>query len=388
MLAEGLQRSSLLASNPGCSGILVGDLVDAREMVQADDLRKSPSNIGRNKMARLGIPLAAAVIGVGLLATPSYAETTVLNFNIFGPPRAVTRGIEAMAEYFKKESNGTVEVKIVYGAALGPERQAPESIKSGGYEGGLMCAGYYPNKFPLLTVMELPFLPPRDIVDNAKVNHAVLTHPLIVKEMAERWNIKYFGPTFLPAFEFMGNKRITSVDDMKGVKMRIAGLNAKALQAFGAVPTMVTAPEGYQALERGLVDSFGFPYSYTFGAYKLYEVSKYVTEGMAMSGFLCFQGVSLSAWDKLPENIKAKLPQAQEVATKALLKAYKEADAKWIPIFHKKLEVTKFPPAERAKLISASSAIWESWVKEQEAAGHPGREMLNFVKSEVAKYTN
>ena len=69
-----------------------------------------------------------------------------------------------------------------------------------------------------------------------------LSHPLIAKEMAERWNIKYFGPTFLPAYEFMGNKRIASVSDMKGVKMRISGLNAQALQKFGAVPTLVTTP--------------------------------------------------------------------------------------------------------------------------------------------------
>jgi TRAP-type C4-dicarboxylate transport system substrate-binding protein len=320
------------------------------------------------------------------VATPASAEKIVWNHNVFGPPRAVTKGIEAFAEFYKKESNGDLEIKIAYGAALGPEKQTPESIKSGGYESGQMCAGYYPNKFPLLSVMELPFLAPRDIVANAKVNNAVFDHPLIVKEMAERWNIKYLSPTFLPPYEFMGNKRIASVDDMKGVKMRISGLNAQALQAFGAVPTMVTAPEGYQALERGTIDSFGFPYSYTFGAYKMYEVAKYVTEGMAMSGFMCFQGVSLTAWNKLPDNLKAKLPQAQDLASDALFKAYAEADKKWIPIFKEKLEVTPFPPAERAKLAAGANVIWEKWVKDQEAAGRPGREILNFVKAEVAKY--
>ncbi|HEY7085836.1 MAG TPA: TRAP transporter substrate-binding protein DctP [Hyphomicrobiaceae bacterium] len=316
---------------------------------------------------------------------PASAQTIVWNHNVFGPPRAVTKGIETMAEFFKKESKGTLEIKIAYGASLGPEKQIPEGIKSGGYEGGQMCAGYYPNKFPLLTVMELPFLAPRDIEKNAKVNQAVLSHPLIVKEMAERWNIKYFGPTPLPAYEFMGNKRIASVDDMKGVKMRISGLNAQALQKFGAVPTLVTAPEAYQALERGTIDSFGLPYAYTFGAYKLYEVSKYVTEGIAMSGFICFQGVSLLAWDKLPDSLKAKLPEAQKLADAALFKAYKEDDEKWIPIFKKKLEVTPFPPAERAKLEASSNEIWEKWVKEQEAAGRPGRQMLDFVKAEIAK---
>ena len=342
----------------------------------------------RARLSFVARAMAAACLAATAMgdATPAFAQTVVSNHNIFGPPREVTAGIEAIAEFYKKESNGAFEIKIAYGSALGPERQAPESIKTRGYEGAQMCAGYYPNKFPLLSAMELPFLAPRRTEDSAKVDHAFLNHPLIVKEMADRWNIKYLGPTFLPAYEFMGNKRIATVNDMKGVKMRISGLNAKALQAFGAVPTMVTAPESYTALERGTIDSFGFPYAYTFGAYKLYEVSKYVTEGMAMSGFTCFQGVSLDAWNKLPAALKAKLPQAQQLATVALLKAYKSEDEKWIPIFKQRLEVTPFPPEERAKLAAGANEIWEAWVKEQEAAGRPGREILNFIKSEVAKY--
>jgi len=329
---------------------------------------------------------AIALFAAGGVSTPALAQTIVWNHNIFGPPRALTRGMEAMVEHYKKVSAGKFEIKVSYGAALGPEKQTPEAIKSGGYEGGQICVGYYPNKLPLLSVMELPFLVPSHIADHAKVYMAVINHPLIVKEMADRWNMKYFGPVFLPPYEFMGNKRIASVADMKGVKMRISGLNAKALQVFGAVPTMVTAPEGYTALERGTIDSFGFPYTYAFGAYKLYEVSKFVTDGMAMSGFMCFQAVSLSAWNKLPDNLKAALPEAQKLADAALFKAYKAADDKWLPIFKERVEIVPFPPEERAKLAAGANEIWEAWVKEQEAAGRPGRRILDFVKAEVAKY--
>jgi TRAP-type C4-dicarboxylate transport system substrate-binding protein len=332
---------------------------------------------------------AAATIAAAslvLIAVPASAQKIVWNHNVFGPPRAVTVGIETIRDMLQAASHGNFELKIAYGAALGPEKETPEAIKSGGYEGGMMCAGYYPNKFPLLSVMELPFLTPADTAIHAKVYEAVIHHSLIVKEMVNRWGIRYLGPVFLPPYEFMGNKRIASVADMKGVKMRISGLNAKALQKFGAVPTMVTAPEGYTALERGTIDSFGFPYSYTFGAYKLYEVSKYVTEGMAMSGFMCFQGVSIKAWDKLPKEVQDELPEAQKVAGTNLLAAYKKADEKWIPIFREKLEITPFPAAERAKLAAGANDIWEGWVKEQEAAGRPGRELLDFVKAQAAKY--
>ena len=130
-------------------------------------------------MARFASVLAAALdCGRALFCAAASADTTVWNFNIFGPPRAVTAGIEAMAEFYKKESNGSLEIKIAYGAALGPERQAPESIKSGGYEGGLMCAGYYPNKFPAADGdgASVPAAAV-DIGDNAKVNQAILNHP-------------------------------------------------------------------------------------------------------------------------------------------------------------------------------------------------------------------
>jgi len=337
-------------------------------------------------MRRSVAVFAAAAAAVAAIATPASAQQKIVwNHNVFGPPRAVTAGLEAMAAFFKKESNGNFEIKINFGATLGPERQVPEAIKSAGYESGMLCVGYFPGKLPLTTVLELPFLPPAGLAANAVVNEAVLNHPAIVKEMAERWNMKYFGPTFLPPYEFMGNKRIAGVGDMKGVKMRISGLNAKSLQKFGAVPTMVTAPEGYQALDRGTIDSFGLPYTYTFGAYKLYEVSKYVTEGMAMSGLVCFQGVGLAAWNKLPDDLKAKLPQAKELAVKALLEAYKKADAKWLPIFKQKLEITPFPASERAKLEAGANDIWEQWVKDQEAAGRPGRQVLDFAKAAVAK---
>jgi TRAP-type C4-dicarboxylate transport system substrate-binding protein len=337
-------------------------------------------------MRRPSIGLSLAIFAIAFAATPASGQDKIVwNHNIFGPPRAVTAGIEAVRDVLQKASNGTFELKIAYGAALGPERQAPEAIKAGGYEGAQLCGGYYPNKFPLLTVMELPFLTPASTADNAKVYAKVIRHPLIVKEMADRWGVRYLGPVFLPPYEFMGNKRIAKVADMKGVKMRISGLNAKALQVFGAVPTMVTAPEAYTALERGTIDSFGFPYAYTFGAYKIYEVSKFVTEGIAMGGFMCFQGVSIKAYETLPASLKAKMDEADKVAGEALLKAYADADNKWIPIFKEKLEVTPFPAAERAKLAAGAGEIWEAWVKEQEAAGRPGREILNFVKAEVAK---
>jgi TRAP-type C4-dicarboxylate transport system substrate-binding protein len=152
----------------------------------------------RQLSATLACAGAIAIAAVIATPTPTFADKVIWQYNIFGPKRAVTAGMEAVRDYLQKASNGNLEIKISYGAALGPPKQIPEAIKSGGYDGGQMCAGYYPNKFPLLTVMELPFLTPAKTADHAKVYEAVMHHPLIVKEMAERWGIKYIAPVFLP----------------------------------------------------------------------------------------------------------------------------------------------------------------------------------------------
>ena len=344
-------------------------------------------------MNRFSRKLLLSAIAVGFTAAGFAAATgsaiaakkTIWNFNVWGGKRAFTAGIESIKADLEAAAPGQFELKISYADALGHRKQNSENIKVGAFEAGQICVGYYPAKYPLLSVMELPFLLPVPLEQRAKVEMAVMNHPLIKAELAKRWNMRFFGPSFLPGYEFMGNKRIETVEDMKGVKMRISGLNAKALMVFGAVPTMVQAPEGYNALSRGTIDSFGFPYSYAFGVYKLFEVSKYVTEGLAMGGFMCFQGINIDAWNKAPEAVRKALPAAQQQAITAMIKAYRKADEKWIPIFHEKLEVVQISPETRAKVAAGAGKIWKEWVETQDAAGRPGSEILKFVKEQVAK---
>ena len=70
-----------------------------------------------------------------------------------------------------------------------------------------------------------------------------------------------------------------------------------------------------------------------------------------------------------------------------MISAYITADKKWIPLFHKKLEVVKVDPSVRAELAAGSDAIYAEWVESQEAKGRPGAEILKYVKSIVAKHS-
>jgi TRAP-type mannitol/chloroaromatic compound transport system substrate-binding protein len=50
-------------------------------------------------------------------------------------------------------------------------------------------------------------------------------------------------------------KRINTIADYKGLKMRIAGLGSKVLSRAGATPVLTPAAEIYAAFERGVIDA-------------------------------------------------------------------------------------------------------------------------------------
>jgi hypothetical protein len=190
--------------------------------------------------------LAALLIGLTLVLPGSvFAAKIVWNYNIHGPKRAWTRTVEVAKEMLEKASNGEFELKIHYSAALGPSKENLEAMKVGALESGLNCAIWAPSRVPLQTVLELPFILPRDGKQMAQVQDAVFRHPAVVKELAQRWKSVYFLNQNLPIYEAMGNKRLASVDDLKGVRIRAGGEQGLVLRDFGAVITMIHPAEVY-----------------------------------------------------------------------------------------------------------------------------------------------
>jgi TRAP-type C4-dicarboxylate transport system substrate-binding protein len=311
----------------------------------------------------------------------------VWKYSLWGPSRAFTRGVETAKQLWEAKGNGRFELQIGYAEAFSPAKEHLDSIKLGLIDGAHVCVGYGPNKTPLAQVLELPFLLTDDMRVNTRIIDAVMQHPLIERELATRWNAKYLMVAVLGVYEFMGNRRVARVEDLQGVRVRISGENATVLEQFGAVPTMVTAPEAYTALDRGTIDLVGFPWTDSFGAFRLHEVSRYANVGISLSGFACLNMVSLDAWSRMPEDLKALLPRVREQATLAAYDAFDEGDRKWLPIFRDKLEIVPFPSSEREKLVAVARPLWSEWAQRQDAAGLRGSEILRYTQEQVARFS-
>jgi TRAP-type C4-dicarboxylate transport system substrate-binding protein len=318
---------------------------------------------------------------------PEAGEKLVWHYAVWGPPRAFTAGPEKAKELWERAGQGRFEFNIAYASALSPEKEHLDAIKIGLIEAAHVCVGYAPAKTPLTQVLELPFLLTGNERINVRVVNAVMRHPLIEEELRTRWNARYLFPIVTAPGEFMGSRRVAGADDLRGLRIRVPGALSTVLEKFGAVPVGTTAPEVYTAVERGTVDLAVFPWTDSFGVYRLHEVSKFATTGAAMRGTACFSVVSVDAWNRLPQDLKDMYPHVQAAAEKAYFDAYEAADRRWLPVFGERLEIVSFPPEEREKLVTAARPIWEQWAAEKDREGLPGTEMLRFVQEHVARFS-
>lgn len=106
-------------------------------------------------------------------------------------------------------------------------------------------------------------------------------------------------------------KEINSVADLKGLKLRIAGLGGNILARLGVVPQTIAGGDLYAALERGTIDAAEFSGPYDDEKLGLSKVAQYYYapgwwEGTANVGLF----VNLDKWAELPPAYQAAIEAA------------------------------------------------------------------------------
>ena len=334
--------------------------------------------------------LAAALALAGGLAAagPASAQQSVQwELSVWGPPRAYTKSVETLASEVERKSDGKFKIRIHYGEAISPAKENLDGVKIGAFEAAAMCASYHPGKNPALTGLDLPFLPLKDMDAVYRTQDAYLHHPVVVAEM-KRWNAVPFMATPLPQYEFMGvGNPPRTLEDWKGMRVRALGGLGDAMREIGAVPTTVPAPEVYTALERGTINAASAGFTYMHAAYRLHEISKWYTDGLAPGTIGCIVAVNRDAYERLPAEYRTMLDEARPVAYEKMRDAYLEADAKNVPLFQQMgMERITYTPEQRAQFEErAAKPVWDKWVAEMNSKKLPGQELLDFILAEARK---
>lgn len=284
--------------------------------------------------------------------------------NTWGKRRAFTEDLEKIAEIADKRTGGNFRIKIFYGDQLGGKKQNLDNLKAGVFDAAKVCWAYHPGKNQPLMVLNLPFLPVTNFDVQRKVAEAVHNHPIVKKDLKDKWNIFVFSSSQLPQYEFLGRGTPPkAIEQWKGLTVRALGGLGDAMRALGASISTMTASEVYQAIDRGAVNAVSFPFSYAHSAYKIDEVADWFTINLAPGTNDCPNVVSLKSWNALPPQYQKLLMDARDEAYEALRAAYSATDNVNIPKWKKKLTVIEYSDADLDNFRKiGGQPVYDKWV--------------------------
>jgi TRAP-type transport system periplasmic protein len=228
--------------------------------------------------------LTLAAISLALAAPASLAQDKKVTLRLasaFDQATDMMKSARRFGELVQAKSNGSIEVKIFAGGQMGGEKDNLEALKIG--ELDMAVFGTYPivTLAPKYSFFDAPFVF-RDKDHVYKVWNGKLGGE--VRDVFQKSHgVRTVGMMGRGYRHITSNVPINSVDDLKGVKIRM-GQSKPFIDAFGSIGAVVVPialPELFTSLKLGVVSASDGPFDqiYTF---KLQEAQKY----LALTGHL------------------------------------------------------------------------------------------------------
>src|SRR5450755_3481171 len=242
----------------------------------------------------------AALIAAFAIASPAAAQTVLTMSSWVGPNHLLTKDVLVVwANSVEKATNGRVKFQMLPkhpSAAPGTF----DAVRDGLVDVSYVTASYTPARHPLPLLAELPGAGATGEINSVAYSRI---HWKYLQQANEYKGVKLLGVwTHGPGQMFTVKKRVTSVADLAGMKIRSGGgISEAAARALGASPLVKPAPESYEILSSGIADGTFFP-SESIKSFNLDKVIHYATffpGGFYSSSFGFF--MNQEKWDKLPK---------------------------------------------------------------------------------------
>ena len=235
------------------------------------------------------------------------AETFEWSMVTSWPPKYPGLGMapENLAEFIDRASAGRLKIKVYSAGELVPAFEVFDAVSRGTVEMGHGAAYYHKGKVDAAQFFTaIPFGLTSDEMNAWMYKGGGLE---LWRELYEPFNLVPFpaGNTDVQMGGWF-NKEINSIDDLKGLKMRIPGLGGEVLRRAGGTPVSLPGSEIFTSLQTGVIDATEWvgPYNdVSFGLHK--AATYYYYPGWHEPGPTLETIVNTEAWESLPEDLKA-----------------------------------------------------------------------------------
>lgn len=324
----------------------------------------------------------ALVLTMAWVATPAAGEN--LTYSIFFPPtHSQVKAAESWAKEIEKLTNGRIKITILAGGTLTPADQVYDGVLKGISDIGMSCFAYTRGRFPLTEVLDLPLGYPNGRVATRAANDFYKKFQPKELEGVKVLYLHAHGPGLLHTV-----KPVSSLENIKGMKIRSTGLSAKIVTALGGVPVAMPQGSTYESLQKGVVDGTFGPIEVLKG-WKQAEVIKYTTDcpdvGYTTAMFVV---MNMKKWNALPRDIQQVFESVSarwiDVHGKAWDDSDKEGRAYSVSLGNKIIPLNK---KESARWRASVRPIIQEFIKGAEAKGLPGEKAIKEMEGLIKKYS-
>ncbi len=312
----------------------------------------------------------------------SQEKTVELTYSIFFPAtHKQTVLATEWAKEIEKRTAGKVKITIFPGGTLTPANKCYDGVEKGLSDLGMSVLAYTRGRFPLSEVIDLPVGYKTGLQATRLINSFYRKFQPEEFSTVKVMYLHAHGPGLLHT-----KKPVSSLEDLKGLKIRCTGLAAKIVSSLGAVPVAMPMGETYDALSRGVVDGSLAPMEALEG-WKWGEVVRSTTFSRAVAyttGF--FVVMNKEKWNSLPVDIQKTIEKVNQEWIDKTGQVWDEID-KSGRLFAANLgnKFVTLTAGEDQRWQTAVKPILEEYVKNMKEKGLPGEEALKFCLEELKK---
>ncbi|MFT4821516.1 MAG: TRAP-type mannitol/chloroaromatic compound transport system substrate-binding protein [Candidatus Pseudothioglobus sp.] len=234
----------------------------------------------------------------------------------------VGTGPERMADAIREMSAGRLDITVYGGGEVVPALGVFDAVSLGNVEMGHGAAYYWKGKLPAAQFFtNVPFgLTAQEM--NGWLQHG--------GGMA-LWEELYAPYDLIPmaggntGVQMAGwfNKEINSLDDLRGVKMRIPGMGGEVFERAGGTAINIAAGEIFTSLQTGNIDAAEWVGPYNDLSFGLYQAARYYYyPGWQEPGPVLEVIVNKNAMETLPKDLQAILRSAAAAMNADMLAEY------------------------------------------------------------------
>lgn len=319
--------------------------------------------------------------------TSDDAEKITLTFADYQPEThfSVQNLQQPLADLIEELTDGQVEVDYYPGEQLGKAGDMLNLVQTGAADMAYVSQAYVSGNMQLSSIASLPGFQETQHQASRAIFELISSDPVLEEDYLKN-GVRPIAASTSTSYEFWTtDKPIKSVEDLKGMKIRTSGGAANLhIEALGGVPTSISAPEQYEALERNTIDGTLFTIT-SVPSYNLQEVVNYATLGAGGGPNLAIIFINEDVWSSLPSDIQDKILQAGEQATEHYLDmAHQQAlDIQTENTENGNIE---FIEVDSDEFAEASADVVDQWVEENEAKGLPAQEAVDLYRELLDKY--